>query len=62
MEHGGRLIDYGLATAGATMPWWLQAFEQGAQALILVGSLVLMALRIAIAWREYRDRTKGLDQ
>lgn len=59
MEHGGRLVDYGLATAGATMPWWLQSFEVGAQALILAGSLILMALRIAIAWREYRDKRNG---
>ena len=55
MEHAGRMaVDGAAGAAAVTAPLWLQHIETGAQLVVALGGVVLIALRIAVAWRDFR--------
>jgi len=52
-------LDYALGAGAVTAPVWLQYVQTYAGFLMLVGGLVLLALRIAIAWNEWQNRKRA---
>lgn len=58
---GRAIADFGVGGIAVTVPLWLQQLEIWAQAFVLVGGAVLLALRIAGAVRDLRrkERTDG---
>jgi hypothetical protein len=54
MESTKTALDTALASGAITAPVWLAYVQTGAALLMAVGGVVLLALRIAIAWREWR--------
>ena len=53
------VVDATTATAAVTVPFWLQDVELWGRALVILGGLVLILLRILCAWRELRDGRSG---
>lgn len=53
------VLDATTAMAAVTVPFWLQDIELWGRALVIVGGLVLLVLRILCAWRELRDGRRG---
>jgi len=51
-------FDTTTVAAAVTAPFWLASIEQWGRALVLLGGLVLLAIRILCAWREL---TRGRD-
>lgn len=51
-------IDGTLGTVAVSSPIWLQWLENGLGLFMLVGGAALLVLRLAIAWREWRDGRK----
>lgn len=50
-------FDTTTAMAAVTVPFWLQDIELWVRALVMLGGLVLLILRIFGAWRDLkRDR------
>ncbi len=47
-------FDGTAAMAAITVPFWLQSVELWGRALVIVGGLVLLALRILCAWRDLK--------
>jgi len=47
-------LDGTTAMAAITAPFWLQGFELWGRALVILGGLVLLILRILCAWRELK--------
>jgi hypothetical protein len=60
MENAKTTLDTMLASGAITAPVWLAYVQTGAAVVMAIGGVVLLALRIAIAWREWR--TKKADQ
>lgn len=58
MQNGAAAIDGAAAVVAVTMPLWVQYAIVWAQAVIVLGGVVLLALRIAIAWRDLRAQTR----
>ncbi len=52
-------FDGTAAMAAITAPLWLADVELWGRALVLLGGVVLLGLRIAIAWRELRREPRG---
>lgn len=48
------VFDGAAATVAITAPLWLADVELWGRALVILGGVLLLALRIAIAWRELR--------
>jgi hypothetical protein len=48
------VFDATTAMAAVTVPFWLQDIELWGRALVILGGLVLLVLRILCAWRELR--------
>lgn len=59
MQHGKEIIDGTLGIGAVTSPIWLQYLQTGIGMFMLLGGAVLLALRLAIAWREWRHGHKG---
>lgn len=51
-------LDYALGAGAISAPVWLQYIQTYAGFLMLIGGLVLLALRIAIAWNEWQHRNR----
>lgn len=49
-------IDGAVGAASIAAPWWLQLFNEGMHVVVVIGGAVLLALRIALAVREWRRR------
>lgn len=47
-------IDGTLGVGAVTSPFWINALETGLGLFMLVGGVLLLILRIMIAWREWR--------
>jgi hypothetical protein len=52
-------FDATAAAAAVTVPFWLQDLEQWGRALVILGGVVLLALRIIGAWRALRGNRHG---
>jgi hypothetical protein len=53
-QHGKEALDGVLGIGAVTSPFWLQAVQTGIGLFMLIGGAILLALRLAIAWREWR--------
>lgn len=53
-QHGKEAIDGLLGVGAVTAPFWVKLVETGFTIGMALGGAVLLALRIAIAWREWR--------
>ncbi len=47
-------VDGSLGVGAITSPFWLAWMESGLKIFMLAGGAVLLAIRILIAWREWR--------
>lgn len=54
------MTDFGVGGVAVSVPLWLQHLELWAQAFVLIGGAVLLALRLALAVRDLR-RKEGSD-
>jgi hypothetical protein len=52
-------FDGTAAMAAITAPLWLENVELWGRALVIVGGVVLLALRVVLAWRELRHGHHG---
>ena len=48
------VADGALGVGAITSPLWLQALEISSSVLMIFGGLILLGLRLAITWREWR--------
>lgn len=49
-------VDGTIAAGALASPLWVQYFEWGGGALLLLGGIILTWIRVAIAVREYRGK------
>ena len=54
-------VDAPLAIAATSIPFWLPSAEEWGKALIVVGGVVLIALRVAIAVVQLRRAAARLE-
>jgi hypothetical protein len=61
IEHVQGGIDGALSGVALSSPLWLQYLENLLGITMLVGGVLLLAIRIAIAWKTYKnlDKKKG---
>lgn len=52
-------LDATIGTIAVSTPWWLPHFDSAIHVLLAVGGLVLLVLRIGIAWKDYRAKKRG---
>lgn len=50
------MTDFGVGGVAVSVPLWLQHLELWAQAFVLIGGAVLLALRLALAVRDLRRK------
>ena len=60
-EPSKQALDGAIVAVSLASPWWLQALQQGVGLFMLLGGAVLLALRLAIAWREWRQGQRNGD-
>ena len=48
-------IDLSVGAGAVTMPWWVQ-LPSGLELLIAVGGLALISFRLAMAYKEWRQK------
>lgn len=53
-QHTKHIVDSTLGVAAISSPWWMQLLQTGVGMFMLLGGALLLALRLAIAWREWR--------
>lgn len=56
MNSVKQTIDYTMASAAVTTPLWLEQLHTWGGAAMLIGGLVLLAIRIGLAIREWRTK------
>ena len=49
------VVDLSVGAGAVSMPWWVQ-LTSGLELLIAVGGLALISFRLAMAYREWRQR------
>jgi hypothetical protein len=60
--HGGNdALDGAVGLGAVTWPLWAQLLQTTGYIITFVGGMILLGLRIAIAWRELHDRRRNLD-
>ena len=50
------VTDIAVASGAVASPWWLDALHQGYQGAMATGAAVLLGLRLAVAYREWRGK------
>ncbi len=59
-EHGGNdALDGAIGLGAVTWPLWAQLLQTTGYIITFVGGMILLGLRIAIAWRDLRDRHRN---
>ena len=53
------VMDTAIASGAITMPLWLVHLAEAAQMATLFGGLLLLSIRIVIAWRELKEQKHG---
>lgn len=48
--------DLALGAIAAASPWWLNYLREGSEVYVLLAGVVLVSLRVAAAWRDWRGR------
>ena len=59
IEHTQAKIDATIAAATVSAPWWLAYFDHTTHVVLAIGGIALLALRIAVAWKEWKNK-KGV--
>jgi len=59
IETTRQVIDGAVGLGAVTWPVWVQHLETTGYIVTLVGGLLLLGLRIAIALHEWRNRKRG---
>lgn len=55
IHESGRALDYALGTGGLTAPFWIpKVLQDGLWVYAVICGIVLITLRVMIAWREWR--------
>ena len=49
------VVDLNVGAGAVTMPWWIQ-LTSGLELLIAVGGLALISFRLAMAFKEWRQK------
>lgn len=49
-------IDATIAAGAVSSPWWLWYFDHATHIILVIGGIALLALRLAITWREWRGK------
>ena len=49
------VVDLSVGAGAITMPWWIQ-LTSGLELLIAVGGLALISLRLAMAFKEWKQK------
>ena len=49
------VVDLSVGAGAITMPWWIQ-LTSGLELLIAVGGLALISFRLAMAFKEWRQK------
>jgi hypothetical protein len=57
--HGKEVMDGILGVGAVSSPIWLQYLQTTVGMFMLIGGALLLALRLAIAWREWRAGKSG---
>lgn len=52
-------VDAALGSVAATTWWWLPHFDTLVHVALALGGIALLWLRIAIAWKEWRQKRKA---
>jgi hypothetical protein len=61
-EHASNDVVDGVIGLGAvTWPLWVQLLQTAGYIITFVGGMILLGLRIAIAWRDLRDRHRNFN-
>lgn len=58
-QHGKEALDGLLGVGAVSSPIWLQYIQTTIGMFMLIGGALLLALRLAIAWREWRAGKAG---
>ena len=53
------VLDGAIGLGAITWPMWVQALNTAGYIITFVGGLILLGLRIMIAWHEWRTRNKA---
>ncbi len=60
-QHIKQTLDGAVGGYGVSIPFWIDYVKEGLEIVALAGGLVLLAMRLWIAWRELREK-KSLQQ
>lgn len=52
-------LDGAIGLGAVTWPLWAQLLQTTGYIITFVGGIILLGLRIAIAWRDLRDRRRN---
>jgi hypothetical protein len=58
LKNPSTLQDYGIGIPAATSPAWVPLLEQGVGWFVMFGGAVLVTLRVALAYHEWKNRNK----
>lgn len=50
------VADIAVASGAIASPWWLDALHHGYQGFMAGGAAILLGLRLAVAYREWRGK------
>jgi hypothetical protein len=53
------VLDTTIASGAITMPLWVVHLAEAAQMMTLFGGLLLLSIRIVIAWRDLKEQKHG---
>lgn len=54
-------LDGAIGLGAVTWPLWAQLLQTTGYIITFVGGIILLGLRIAIAWRDLRERRRNFD-
>jgi hypothetical protein len=54
-QHIKTALDTSIGTIGAISPIWIQYLQEWAGFIAAVGGAILVIIRLAIAWRDWRN-------
>lgn len=55
-ETAKHALDSAIGAGALSSPWWLPVFNTWTNVALVLGGIILLGLRIAIAWREWRSK------
>lgn len=52
------ILDTIVGGGAVSSPWWMTYLQTGVTVFMLLGGAALLGIRLAIAWREWRNQKK----